>query len=493
MYVVTLPAGVDAAAFVERARPAGADMLEVRGDLTPQGLAFETDLPILLSPRGAAPGWGGGRRVHAVDLEEHEVSRDDIVADVTVRSLHDYGRTPSEDDLVKRGRGLRSAGADVVKIATEVVRYADLVTLANVRDELRGDGPTVVLGMGRRAELDRLLSPWTNHWTYACLDDDAVSAPGQLTLASYDDLRDRMTPPLVLGIVGGPQMTTWSPRIHARLLHRHGIVGCYLEFPGDDFGDVWTAIDRLGVHGVSITAPHKEAAWRAMPEVDDLGSALKTINTAVRGPRGWRGSQTDVVGLIDGYPALAKARRVTIVGAGGVVPAVIEAVRRCGTADVHVVARNTERLRELRGRFGGRGESRREMRSESSTITKRHEDESRAWTGSGDVTTSSFDGLVAAEADVLIWAVSVDVDVALPPAREGGGRDDDQAPLAIDLRYGRTTGFMTRASAAGYRVVDGLPMLLHQAARQFLHFTERTTTPDDLRVLTAEIGAPESV
>ncbi len=57
MFVVTLPASAvsDPLEFAIKAKAKGADILEIRGDLTPNVKAFESPLPLLLALRGAEP------------------------------------------------------------------------------------------------------------------------------------------------------------------------------------------------------------------------------------------------------------------------------------------------------------------------------------------------------------------------------------------------------------------------------------------------------
>ena len=187
MFVVTLPpaARTTAAVFARRARAAGAGMLEVRGDLTPELARFDSVLPLLVSPRGCAGPWVGGLGPDYLDLELGEDLPAGVPAETRwIRSFHDHEGTPPPAELDAIAARLQADGAELFKLATLVRTEADLRALEGVRDRLPA-GRSIVLGMGPLARAHRLCSPSRDAWTYACLDPASASAPGQLSLAEY--------------------------------------------------------------------------------------------------------------------------------------------------------------------------------------------------------------------------------------------------------------------------------------------------------------------
>jgi shikimate dehydrogenase len=80
------------------------------------------------------------------------------------------------------------------------------------------------------------------------------------------------------------------------------------------------------------------------------------------------------------------------------------------------------------------------------------------------LSTSSYEALAGREFDVVVNATSAGLAgemPALPPRLFAAGA------LAYDMLYGRTTPFMSFASAEGAQVADGLGMLVEQAAESF--------------------------
>lgn len=445
MFVVTLPpsAAKDPTVFARRAKEAGADILEVRGDLTPGVRAFPSPLPLLVSPRGAGRAFCKRLKPTYIDLE-----RDEDVAvgkDVTViRSHHDHERTPTFSKLQVIVSDLLERGADIVKIATRIGTYQDLATLEILRRECATLGVRhVILGMGPKAHLSRLLSPTRNELTYAFIDDDEAVADGQLPLSLYA-LTSHCRKPKIFGLLGGEQVvSSLSPLIHNTLFHRHKLDVLYSVFPTDNILEAGVNLTKLGVAGYSVASPWKQDILRYAQKLDPLAEELRSANTLVREREQWVTYSTDADGFAQGYDFIGRNDSVAILGSGGVVPAVITACISLGVKSMTVYARNETALTELRQQF--------------------------------KVETGSLSELVKTKPSVIICALSADVPVVLPLLK--------RKVQAIDLRYGKETCFLRDARLLGMETHDGLSMLIHQAMKQFELFTGITPSRDDLTVV----------
>lgn len=445
MFVVTLPLSAihHPARYTERAKKAGAHILEIRGDLTPSVEPFPSPLPLLLSPRGTSIDRLAALRPTYLDLALHEDAGGMEVPHL-IRSLHDYTGTPSAKELQRRARELIDAGASIIKIATTITEYRDLVTLREVQRSLPEGTQSIVLGMGEKAYLSRILSPVHNVLTYACLQHGDESAAGQLSLSTYM-LSAHCKNPRIFGLIGGPQIQqSKSPLIHGTLFARHGIDALYSLFPADDCEEAFSALSEMRVQGFSITAPWKRAILDRMNRLDAQAERLQSVNTILREGDEWVGYTTDIAGITGGYPFLAECEKIAIVGSGGVVPAVIAACEDLhGGCRITVFARSATARSELEERF--------------------------------EVATRPLEELLHCEAQAIICALSDDVPVFLP--------ETHHHIHAIDLRYGKKTKFLKSAASKGYTVHDGLPMLMHQALAQFELFTGITPDQADEQAL----------
>lgn len=427
MFVVTLPeeAARDPMSFAERAKREGANVLEIRGDLTPEVTTFESPLPLIVSLRQTGNRLIGMLKPQYIDLAIGEEAAIPPGAKC-IRSFHDFKKTPPLHELMRIAE--RCEEADIIKIATTINSYRDLSILDALYEALPRE--RVVLGMGVRAHSNRMLSPFRNALTYTYLDGYSASAPGQVPL-SLHKLTDHCKSPKIFGLLGSPDIQSLSPLIHNSLLARNDVDALYTQFLTDDLDDAYDNLTSQGVAGFSVTSPFKQSVISKLDRVDERVEKIGTVNTIVREGTEYVGYARDIRGLVGGYPFLNNARSVAILGSGGVVPSVIEACRLSGARDIHIFARNQKASEALASKF-----------------CLQHNNLS-------DI--SSF------KPDVLINAISKDVALTLPKAKTGAH--------AIDLRYGGVTVFQTEAKKVGYTVHDGMPMLLHQAIAQFRLFT----------------------
>ncbi len=448
MFVITLPpsAAKDPKAFAQKAKRAGADILEIRSDLTPHVERFSSPLPLLVAIRGTDVGLIDQLTPAYVDSEN--------VADAVwvpkgsklILSFHDHAATPSFAILKKVVTGMLTEKPWAIKIATFVQSYDDLVTLEKLQAWLeKNTQRSIVLGMGPLAHLSRVTSPLHNALTYATLNAADAAAPGQLPMSLYALMKGRKNPKL-FGILGGPHITaSLSPVIHNALFQRHKIDALYSCFPSENFASTMKAFKKLGIKGLSVTAPFKHDAFEAASKKEPFAEKLGVANTLVKSGTKWKGFITDSYGIYEGYPELENVQKVAILGAGGAVPSAILAVRsRSHSARVTVFARDPKKAKKNLQQF--------------------------------DVTVDDLAHASSFMADAVICAVSEDISPPLPSRAS-------KKSIAIDLRYGKETQFMKAARAKNFRVRNGTDMLIHQALKQFRHFTGKTAYDDDASYL----------
>jgi shikimate dehydrogenase len=258
---------------------------------------------------------------------------------------------------------------------------------------------------------------------------------------------------LIRGAVLGADVTkSRSPAIHAAAYFALGLKGQYGAFSVDEAGFAALAL-RLGAEGyqyLNVTIPHKTAAARLADAVSPVVKAMGAANTLIfrggargRRPR-LRAENTDGYGLLAALGDLGiRVRRgqlFVMAGAGGAAAGALAALVRAG-ASVRLVARRPEAARALRRRFPAA---------------------TRARIG---VTTWAGDGLgrALAGATALISAVPAAV---WADARASHGLERLARTTAVlEMAYGETTplGRLVRGRVSRYQ--DGLPMLVHQAAR----------------------------
>ena len=248
----------------------------------------------------------------------------------------------------------------------------------------------------------------------------------------------------VAAVIGSPVRHSLSPAIHNAGYEALGIDWAYVAFevaPGRA-ADALTAMRVLALAGLSVTMPHKHDVAAAVDEIAPAARVLDAVNCVERTADGRLvGHNTDGDGFVDSLLAAGAdgpaGRRCVVLGAGGAARAVIDALARHGATEVVVVNRSPGRGAEAASLAGPVG---------------------RVGTP-----------VDVSRADLVVNATSVGMDsteLALDPALLRAGQ------VVADLVYHPLdTALLGVARAAGATPVDGLGMLVHQAAHQIRIWT----------------------
>jgi shikimate dehydrogenase len=248
--------------------------------------------------------------------------------------------------------------------------------------------------------------------------------------------------------------------MHNAALAAAGLDAVYVPLQAADFGDFETFAAAMEIEGASVTIPFKIDALRAAAAADALTRQVGAANTVRRDPAGppspasgriaWEATNTDVAGFLAPLETALdrplRGARAAVMGGGGSARAVVVALHSSG-ARVSVHARRREQVQEIAEALG---------------------------------------------AEVGGWPVpggSWDLLVNCTPLGGPMRRDESPLPggpftgrLVYDLTYGAGESALVRdARAAGCAALDGLPMLVAQAERQFEWWTGQPPAPGVMR------------
>lgn len=252
-----------------------------------------------------------------------------------------------------------------------------------------------------------------------------------------------LTPTLHAGVLGSPIRHSLSPTLHRAGYEAVGLRDWDYTAHEVDEGGLAPFVAGLDVmwRGLSLTMPLKVAAFDVAESVSDLARRAGAINTLVRTDTGWAGGNTDVHGVTQ---ALAEAgatdiTSATIIGSGATARSALLGLAALGATRITVAARTPERAEQLRDVA--------DIDLRVVPITD--------WAGTGDRAIVST--LPGGEANAAA-------------AEHAAGRLD--GAHLLDVVYADWPTPLARAARDhGARVVSGLEMLVHQAARQFELFT----------------------
>lgn len=260
-------------------------------------------------------------------------------------------------------------------------------------------------------------------------------------------------------VIGYPVSHSLSPKLHRYWLKRYTMMGEYtaIEVSPETLLEFTSSLASKGFVGCNVTLPHKETIAKLMDELDAPARAIGAVNmVTVTKEGGLKGANTDAYGFIENitshYP-LTNLGKAVVLGAGGAARAVVWALKEAGFSEIAIVNRTPDKAEALKA-------------------LATHRITAHAWEA-GPAVLEDAALLVNTTSLGLKGQPPLELDFSMLPA-DAIVNDIVYTPLE--------TAFLACARRQGYRVVDGLGMLLWQAVPAFeAWFGKRPEVTAELR------------
>ena len=259
----------------------------------------------------------------------------------------------------------------------------------------------------------------------------------------------------VTGVIGDPVTHSLSPALHNAAYAALGLDWVSVPFPvsAGKGSEAVAAMRTLGLAGLSVTTPHKDAVAQTADSVSDAVAALGAANCLVASADGRvRAENTDgdgfLGGLLEDADTTVREKTVVVLGAGGAARAISVACADAGAAGVLVVNRTVQRAEVCAGLAGSVG-----VVAQQADIPS---------------------------ADIVVNATTVGMapDSAMPCDSALLHRGQ----IVVDIVYNPSeTVWLAAARASGIRSYNGLSMLVHQAGFAITHWTGQPAPIDAMR------------
>jgi len=378
----------------------------------------------------------------AIDLEIESAERAPSAVESlrehtpVVVSYHNFGSTPSLEPVLRR---LMKVRADAYKIATLARKPTDSLRLV---DFLKGHHktPLIAFAMSEQGLCTRVLSPgFGGIFTYAAPGEADGTAPGQIPARVLKGLyrMDKLTKESrVYGVIADPVGHSKSPHVHNRAFQARWIDAVYLPFhvTQAQLGDFMKLAAKLPVSGFSVTIPHKQKILRYLDHVEPLAKRIGAVNTVWRKAGRWRGTNTDVDGVLKPLSRHVRLGHATVLvaGYGGAARAAAFALRDAG-AEVTITGRDLRRASVL-------------AKAVNAKVISLAQASDAAY-------------------DALVHATPVGM---FPKVNDSLFPDSIPADVVFDMVYNpHETRLLKHAREQGCEVIHGADMFLEQAAQQF--------------------------
>ena len=246
-------------------------------------------------------------------------------------------------------------------------------------------------------------------------------------------------------VFGNPIAHSKSPQIHSLFAEQTDQALIYTAELADigQFDQAVKTFTANGGKGLNVTVPFKEDAWKSATSRSERAQRAGAVNTLMLQADGSLfGDTTDGVGLVrdlmHNHGVQIKEKDILLIGAGGAVRGVLQALLEQQPASLLIANRTKHKAVQLAEDFSDLGKIK----------------------GCG------LDEIDGARFDIVINGTSASLQGDLPPVPETIFKTD---ACSYDMMYAaQATPFMQWSSANGAgRVFDGLGMLVEQAAESF--------------------------
>jgi shikimate dehydrogenase len=253
------------------------------------------------------------------------------------------------------------------------------------------------------------------------------------------------------GVIGWPVAHSLSPVLHGYWLNHYCIEGAYEKIAAmpEDFAATIARLRGEGYAGVNVTVPHKEAAFALADSNDDAAMLVGAANLLVFGDDGIEGRNTDFYGLMESLRENVGAlsgKTAILLGAGGAARGAVLALDMLGAEAIHILNRDAARAEALAAALAP------------------HLPDTELLPGAlADWKDAAFDAALVVNATAAGMGdnppLDIDLSLLLPDA------------AVCDIVYHPLeTKLLKDAKARGLLTINGLGMLMHQAAPSFEAF-----------------------
>ena len=265
-------------------------------------------------------------------------------------------------------------------------------------------------------------------------------------------------------VVAKPIKHSISPFIHNLAFDRTGINGVYLawEIAKEDLAVTMDNIKRYDMFGVNISMPYKQAVIPHLDQLSKSAQLIGAVNTVIPRDGQLIGHNTDGIGFFKSLEKLAgfqvQGKVMTILGGGGAATAIISQAALDGAAKIYIFSRSQslERHAATAQKISLETQVPIEVLPlEDSDLLQAKIFQSRLLVNGTSV---GMDG----------QTLLIDEETILP-----------QHLLVVDVIYQPfETPFLNFAKQQGAKTVNGLGMLLFQAAEAFQIWTGKEMPTD---------------
>ena len=239
-------------------------------------------------------------------------------------------------------------------------------------------------------------------------------------------------------VIGNPIEHSLSPKLHNHWIKKNNIDAVYdkKQLNENDIEGTILKVRNGEIDGINVTVPFKKSVIPYLDQLTPLANETQSVNTIYKEKNKVIGHNTDIGGFELGLKRInynVKNKKVFILGAGGVVPSIILALKKMGSSKIILSNRTKEKAEDLKK--------------------------------------------IYPDLEIIDWGETPDFNVIINATSLGLKNDDEIKldynnmrfnKLFYDVIYNpRQTKFLSKAKQLGNQIENGKMMFVYQAHQAF--------------------------
>ena len=157
-------------------------------------------------------------------------------------------------------------------------------------------------------------------------------------------------------VIGNPIEHSLSPLLHNFWIKKYNVNALYKKqlLEKNDVEKVISEVRASKLHGINVTVPFKNTVIPFLDQLSDTAQKTQSVNTIFKSQNKLVGDNTDVYGFSEAIKLTnfnPANKKVLILGAGGVVPSVLLALKNMGVNQITLSNRTKEKAINLKKNF----------------------------------------------------------------------------------------------------------------------------------------------
>ena len=157
-------------------------------------------------------------------------------------------------------------------------------------------------------------------------------------------------------VIGNPIDHSLSPKLHNHWLTKNNIKAVYdrKKINEEDLQSIISQVKEKKINGINVTVPFKKTVIPYLDQLSPEAEQTQSVNTIILSNNNLVGHNTDIAGFTRAIEKLnfnIQGKKIFILGAGGVVPSIIFALKKMNVSQIIVSNRTKKKAEDLKSQF----------------------------------------------------------------------------------------------------------------------------------------------